>query len=67
VLGFMLFVGRYQICEGNRPWDIHNDERASRQLLDGVVGMIAGMSGGSCSKSASLSTSMAFRTSATWE
>jgi len=60
---FMLFVGTYQICEG----DIHNDERVSRQLLDGVVGMIAGMSGESCSKSASLSTSIACRTSATCE
>ena len=37
------------------------------QLLTGVVGMLAGMNGPPRSKSASLSTSMACRTSATWE
>ena len=65
VLGFVLFVGRYHICEGTGPGiyattngriDTHH------QLLGGVVGMLAGMNGPSCSKSASLSTSMACRT-----
>ena len=37
------------------------------QLLSGVVDMLAGMNGQPCSKSASLSISMACRTSATWE
>ena len=61
VLGFVLFVGRYHICERTGPgiYAMTNGRiDTHRQLLCGVVGMLAGMNGPSCSKLASLSTRM---------